>query len=69
MQDYLKGTPTMNDSDFDYLLSMPFSSLTTERVALLQEAAVEKDQNLRLAKETTASDLWRRDLDRLEPHL
>ena len=62
-------TYEMNDSDFDYLLSMPFSSLTTERVVSLQEAAVEKDQNLRLAKETTASDLWRRDLDRLEPHL
>lgn len=59
----------MNDSDFDYLLSMPFSSLTTEKIASLQEEAALKEQNLQLAQKTTASNLWRQDLDRLEPHL
>lgn len=58
-----------NDSEFDYLLNMPLSSLTTEKVLSLREEAAKKEHNLELARKTTASDLWIRDLDRLEPFL
>lgn len=58
-----------DDSEFDYLLSMPLSSLTAEKVASLQEDAEKKDKELEATRATSASDLWRRDLDKLEPLL
>lgn len=65
------GTDTIepSDSKFDYLLNMPLSSLTTEKIVALQEEAAKKEQNLELTRKTTASDLWKQDLDRLEPFL
>jgi DNA topoisomerase-2 len=62
-------TDEIYDSEFDYLLSMPLSSLTMEKVGSLQEEAAKLVQQLQLAQKTTASDLWRRDLDKLEPYL
>jgi len=58
-----------SDSKFDYLLNMPLSSLTSEKIAALREEAAKKEQNLELTRKTTASDLWKQDLDRLEPFL
>lgn len=55
--------------EYDYLLGMPLSSLTTEKIEALNEEASNTDAKLEKVKITTAADLWREDLDRLEPHL
>jgi DNA topoisomerase-2 len=52
-------------SDFDYLLNMPLSSLTVERISELRRDADQRDEELRLIQSTTAEDLWRTDLDNL----
>lgn len=56
-------------NEYDYLLNMPLSSLTAEKVLALQEEAVVKDKELEITRATTPSDLWRQDLDKLEPLL
>jgi len=63
------STDKVQDSEFDYLLNMPLSSLTSEKVASLQEDAKKKEKELKATQATTAVDLWRQDLDRLEPLL
>lgn len=55
--------------EFDYLLNMPLSSLTKERIAALQQEASKKESELSLIQSTTASDLWRHDLEMLASHL
>mmetsp|Transcript_16839 Transcript_16839/g.35435 ORF Transcript_16839/g.35435 Transcript_16839/m.35435 type:complete len:182 (-) Transcript_16839:27-572(-) len=55
--------------EYDYLLNMPLSSLTSEKIEALNEDASKTDAKLDKIKNTTASDLWREDLDKLEPHL
>jgi DNA topoisomerase-2 len=55
--------------EFDYLLNMPLSSLTTEKFSGLLEEASLKDKELGITKATTAADLWRQDLDKLDPQL
>lgn len=55
--------------EYDYLLNMPLSSLTIEKVSGLQEEASLKDKELEVTKATTASDLWRQDLDKLDHQL
>lgn len=55
--------------DYDYLLNMPLSSLTVEKISGLQEEASLKDKELEKMKATTAADLWRRDLDKLDTML
>ncbi len=50
-------------------LNMPLSSLTAEKVLGLQEEAVIKDKELEITRATSPSDLWRQDLDKLEPQL
>ena len=56
-------------SQYDYLLSMPLSSLTTERIAELRSDASKRDRELAEIQSKSADDLWRADLDRLEEHL
>ena len=56
-------------NEYDYLLNMPLSSLTAEKVLGLHEEAVLKDQELEITRATSPSDLWRQDLDKLEPQL
>ncbi|KAM0790561.1 hypothetical protein ACM66B_004430 [Microbotryomycetes sp. NB124-2] len=55
-----------NDSDFDYLLSMSFSSLTAERVAKLLSERDERERELTELLKLSAQDLWERDLDKFE---
>lgn len=71
------NTETINDEvngdgvqiEYDYLLNMPLSSLTAEKVLALQEEAVIKDNELEITRATSPSDLWRQDLDKLYPQL
>ena len=65
--DEIDGEGALNE--YDYLLNMPLSSLTTEKVLALQEEAVVKDKELDIIRATSPSDLWRQDLDKLEPLL
>lgn len=55
--------------EFDYLFNMPLSSLTAERIDALKDDASTTDSKLEIIKNTTPEDLWRQDLDNLEPHL
>ena len=55
--------------EYDYLLNMPLSSLTKEKVSALKKEAVLKDSEFHKMQATTASDLWRHDLDKLEVQL
>ncbi|KAL9179376.1 hypothetical protein ACHAXT_008666 [Thalassiosira profunda] len=55
--------------EYDYLLNMPLSSLTSEKIEGLNEEASKTDAKLDKIKNTTPADLWREDLDKLEPHL
>jgi DNA topoisomerase II len=52
--------------EYDYLLNMTLSSLTKEKITSLQQEALVKDQELEVTKATTATELWERDLDKLE---
>lgn len=56
-------------SDFDYLLNMPLSSLTTDKINDLQSEAGKTENELLEIQKRTPEDLWRADLDKLEPHL
>lgn len=55
--------------EYDYLLSMPLSSLTAEKIDALNKEAAKMDMKMEELKNTTAEDLWRIDLDMLESHL
>eukprot|EP00584_Thalassiosira_punctigera_P002177 CAMPEP_0172533106 /NCGR_PEP_ID=MMETSP1067-20121228/5916_1 /TAXON_ID=265564 ORGANISM="Thalassiosira punctigera, Strain Tpunct2005C2" /NCGR_SAMPLE_ID=MMETSP1067 /ASSEMBLY_ACC=CAM_ASM_000444 /LENGTH=628 /DNA_ID=CAMNT_0013317697 /DNA_START=11 /DNA_END=1894 /DNA_ORIENTATION=- len=52
--------------EYDYLLSMPLSSLTSEKIEALNDDASKTDSKLEKIKNTSASDLWREDLENLE---
>mgnify|MGYP005844220005 CR=1 FL=1 len=54
---------------FDYLLNMPLSSLTAEKIKQLQDDAGKKEQELEALKHKSPADLWKADLDKLAPHL
>jgi DNA topoisomerase II len=59
----------IDGSEFDYLLSMPLSSLTSEKIAALHLEASKKEEELEVTKATSAADLWRQDLEKLASHL
>lgn len=61
--------PKDSSKEYDYLLNMPLSSLTVEKIDALNDEASKTDAKLDMIKNTSASDLWREDLDKLEPHL
>ena len=52
--------------EFDYLLNMPLSSLTTEKIEALKDEASSTDYKLETIRNTSPSDLWKADLDKLE---
>jgi len=62
---------SLNDltKEFDYLLNMPLSSLTSEKIDSLKDTASNTDAELVKIENTSPSDLWRSDLDKLEAHL
>lgn len=64
-----ESSPVDIMKEYDYLLNMPLSSLTTERIDALNEDASKTDAKLADIQQTTAADLWHEDLDRLESHL
>lgn len=69
VDEYTQSTEDSTYNDFDYLLNMPLSSLTTEKINDLQSQAKKTDLELTDIQTKTAEDLWRADLDKLEPHL
>ncbi len=54
-----------SESEFNYLLNMPISSLTTERVAELKKEARKKEDDLENIRKASAYDLWKDDLMKL----
>merc|ERR1719347_987318 len=54
---------------YEYLLKMPISSLTKEKVARLLKDQEETNHKVKALKSRTVKDLWRSDLDQLEGHL
>ena len=56
-------------NDFDYLLNMPLSSLTTDKIMDLKKEAEKTEIELSDIQKLTPEDLWHADLDKLEPHL
>jgi DNA topoisomerase II len=52
-------------TEFEYLLSMPISSLAADRIQDLGREADRKDDELRQIRSLTPQDLWQEDLDRL----
>jgi DNA topoisomerase-2 len=55
--------------DYDYLLNMPLSSLTTDKINDLHSEASKTEKDLSEIRKISPKDLWRADLDELEPHL
>ena len=66
---------TLSDDDtaalasFDYLLKMPLSSLTSERIATLSSEASKKETELKNIMSTEPEQIWMTELDRLAGHL
>ncbi|KAG7342106.1 DNA gyrase subunit beta [Nitzschia inconspicua] len=56
-------------SSFDYLLKMPLSSLTTERIEALRKEASKTQHELKTVKSTEPEEIWLSDLDKLARHL
>ena len=56
-------------NEYDYLLNMPLSSLTSDKIESLNDEATKTDEKLKKIQNIRAEDLWNEDLDRLEPHL
>ena len=56
-------------SDFDYLLKMPLSSLTQEKIEELTNDASKAESNLRDLKLVEPEELWLSDLEKLTAHL
>ncbi|KAM7262891.1 hypothetical protein ACFE04_000574 [Oxalis oulophora] len=55
--------------DYDYLLRMPISSLTLEKVQQLCSQRDEMNQEVELMRQSTPKSLWFKDLDALEKQL
>ncbi|GIX60844.1 DNA topoisomerase II, putative [Babesia caballi] len=53
-------------ADYNYLLNMPLWSLTMEQVQKLNEEQRQKELQLQKLLDTTVTDMWLEDLDRLE---
>jgi DNA topoisomerase II len=64
-----KEHETEAESPFDYLLNMPLSSLTVEKINSLNQDAEKREIEMKNAKETSSFDLWRADLDALMDQL
>ena len=65
-----------NDNDvadsskqYDYLLNMPISSLTSDRIDSLRAEAEKTDSELHEVQQTTPENLWHTDLEKLDNYL
>ena len=54
----------VNDS-FDYLLKLPLYSLTAEKILELEKQLKETKDSLKILKETSAANLWTKDIEEL----
>jgi len=54
---------------YDYLLNMPLSSLTSERINSLRAEAEKTDKELIDIRNTSPEQLWKTDLDKLDEYL
>lgn len=54
----------VNDN-YDYLLKLPLYSLTAEKILELEKQLKETKDSLKLLKETTAENLWTKDIEEL----
>jgi DNA topoisomerase II len=52
-------------SEFDYLMNMPISSLTHERIIELETEAIKKEKESSEIRNTSPQDIWRDDLEKL----
>jgi DNA topoisomerase-2 len=57
------------DSDYDYLLNMPLSSLTVEKIDGLNREAAKKEDDLKEIQAKKPEDMWRYDLEKLASYL
>jgi DNA topoisomerase-2 len=57
-----------SSGEYDYLLNMPLSSFTSERIAKLDANVTKRQHDLSVLQKSTADDLWRTDLDQLEEY-
>jgi DNA topoisomerase-2 len=57
------------ESDYDYLLQMPLSSLTREKIESLMKEAEKIEDELKTVRATEPEELWMNDLDKLAKHL
>ena len=64
-----KGGSAKVNRRFDYLLEMPFQSLTAERASDLHQRSARARHVLDEVTRSSAEDLWIRDLDALRPVL
>ena len=60
----IQGIIKVNDS-FDYLLKLPLYSLTSEKILELEKQLKETKDSLKLLKETSAENLWTKDIEEL----
>lgn len=69
--DGLEKTESDDDNlkGYDYLLNMPLSSLTSERIDALRNEADKTEKELEDVKNATPETLWHEDLDRLHDYL
>ncbi|CAK64327.1 unnamed protein product (macronuclear) [Paramecium tetraurelia] len=64
IQKKLQSTPSIDISEFNYLLSMPLFSLTYEKVEKLQEELNQRVQSREALVNKEISLMWREDLDK-----
>ena len=55
--------------DYDYLLNLPLSSLTSERIDSLRDEADKTDSELVEIRQATPENLWHDDLNKLDDYL
>ena len=67
--DVLVENESTSEADFDYLLKMPLSSLTREKIEDLTKDASKTELNLKETTSTTPEELWMSDLDKLSSQL
>lgn len=62
------GVPSAG-SEFDYLMKMPLSSLTREKIEDLTQEASKTESDLKDIRDTKPEELWMSDLEKLASHL
>jgi len=62
----LPSTLPLDSDSFDYLLNLPLSSLTAERLASLRSERDSYTRHLHTMEQSTEHTLWKQDLEKLE---